>query len=62
MSAATTTPESTRAIAPTVGVSHPTVIADQRAGGKSLTTSPEPESLDEYRGRALADAASASIR
>lgn len=33
---------STRAIAPTVGVTHPTVIADQRSGGKALTTSPEP--------------------
>lgn len=31
---------STRAIAPTVGVTHPTVITDQRAGGKPFTTSP----------------------
>lgn len=40
---------STRAIAPVVGVSHPTVIADQRSGGKGLP--PEPDEAPEVEPR-----------
>lgn len=48
---------STRAIAPVVGVQHSAVAKDlRRAGVSDGHTSPEPESLDEYRGRVLADA------
>lgn len=43
---------STRAIAPTVGVQDSAVRKDLRriAGGSNGPTSPEPESMDEYRG------------
>lgn len=44
---------STRAIAPTVGVTRPTVIADQRSGGKSLTTSSDLERIDPRTGEVI---------
>lgn len=48
---------STRAIAPTVGVQHSAVAKDlRRAGVSDGHTSPEPEPLDDYRRRTLADA------
>src|SRR5829696_4242796 len=36
---------STRAIAPILGVSHPTVISDQKSGGKSLPPEPTSETI-----------------
>lgn len=48
---------STRAIAPTVGVSQQAVVKALRHPDVTTKLSPaEPESLDEYRGRVLADA------
>ena len=50
---------STRAIAPTVGAGVMTVSDDRkalRAAGVRTPYTSEPESLDEYRGRVLADA------
>jgi len=47
---------STRAIGSMLGVHHDTVATDLRAGVGNPTPEPEPESLDEYRGRVLRDA------